>query len=599
MVAVPPKPDLPAPVKLAANNVLLAVYAPFGTDPVLSSYPDGTTRTLAQHPLLKALLQVAASGAYVTALIDRFDDNTYLIDIPAGRPAGMTVTSRWKQDMSSPKTLAGFLRYAHLAQPKAAIVLALEGHGAGFLPDLDFSKLSSASVTNGGVRGPIEWRISPKGGVPVAAEGSPVLPQGSPMLPQGSPMLPQGSPMLPANHMPLSTWGLGAALKEAIASGVPRLPVIHFNNCFNMSAEVMHTVAPYADYATGYPNYNFFTAGAAYPAVFAKLASAVTADAAQLAAWFADANAAFLRAKGNHPTLGSVVPLARMQAVAERIDDLADALLAVLRAPLGAAHRQSTLDKIQLAITNAQQFDTVSGYTLETPDELTDIDSLADQLSKQDYGTFPVVDAAIKLRATLAGMLRYADIGRPWVDTAVVWDFTLKPLAMNILCPDPLRKGEWDWRSPYYLDVNPDPTLPRVQPNIIDFVKVTDWVDFIIEYHKETKFVGLRPAAIPEFPVFNARFVPTDPLKPGSTPAPAPTGPAGGARTSGGSTQQTGTHGTHVGAGQGATSAAPQAPALLRPRAAPGDDGASAGTTGSNAPGDGKGETKGDAAASD
>jgi hypothetical protein len=99
---------------------------------------------------------------------------------------------------------------------------------------------------------------------------------------------------------------------------------------------------------------------------------------------------------------------------------------------------------------------------------------------------------------------------------------------MNIFLPDPLRKGLWDWRSPYYLDVNPDPTRPRVQPHIIDFVKITDWVDFIIEYHKDVPFVGLLPAEIPEFPVFNARFEPPKrPNDPGQSYPPGQTGQTG------------------------------------------------------------------------
>jgi hypothetical protein len=93
--------------------------------------------------------------------------------------------------------------------------------------------------------------------------------------------------------------------------------------------------------------------------------------------------------------------------------------------------------------------------------------------------------------------------------SGIVWDFGSDALAMNIFLPDPLLRGLWDWRSPFYLDINPDPNKPRVQPHIIDFVKVTDWVDFIIEYHKESReWVRLLPAAIPEFPVFNASFDP-------------------------------------------------------------------------------------------
>jgi hypothetical protein len=96
-------------------------------------------------------------------------------------------------------------------------------------------------------------------------------------------------------------------------------------------------------------------------------------------------------------------------------------------------------------------------------------------------------------------------------------------LAMNIFLPDPALQGLWDWRAPFYLEVNPDPTRPRIQPHIIDFVKVTDWVDFIIEYHKDVAFNALLPALLPVFPTFNAAFkpqrVPTTPPinQPGQT----------------------------------------------------------------------------------
>ena len=71
-----------------------------------------------------------------------------------------------------------------------------------------------------------------------------------------------------------------------------------------------------------------------------------------------------------------------------------------------------------------------------------------------------------------------------------------------------------------------------MQPHIIDFVKVTDWVDFIIEYHKDVPFVGLLPAEIPEFPVFNANFEPPRPQPgkpndPGQSYPPEQTGETG------------------------------------------------------------------------
>ena len=65
-----------------------------------------------------------------------------------------------------------------------------------------------------------------------------------------------------------------------------------------------------------------------------------------------------------------------------------------------------------------------------------------------------------------------------------------------------------------------------MQPHIIDFVKVTDWVDFIIEYHRESQEpVRLLPARIPQFPVFQRQ------LRPEAVPPAPPCGrkPGGGA----------------------------------------------------------------------
>lgn len=485
------------------KSVTLAVFAPFGTDETLSTFPDGTSEDLAQHPLFENLLKVAEQGAHVLALIDRAGHDTMLVRIPAGQPDAVTVESRWKQDMSSPNTLMGLLHEAWLWQPDSALVLAMEGHGAGYLPEIDRRKLSMLNITD---NGKVVWKIGITNESPTLPLGSPILPLGSPILPLGSPILPLGSPILPMNHMPISTWGMGKALKDAQAAGVPKLAAIHFNNCFNMAVELLHTIAPFADYAVGYPNYNFFTAGAAYPGVFAQLNAAGTTASQQLALWFAEGNHAVLAAKGNHPTAGCAIHLAAMHDVTEKLDDLADALLAALRtAPDAGVVR----DEIKQAIIRAQQYDTEAGFALETPDELTDLCSFAQELIAANLpANYNIASLAQALADALEDVKVYGDDDRPWIDPSVRWNFSAPALAMNIILPDPLLHGLWDWRSPYYLDVNPDPAKPAVQPAIIDFLQVTDWVDFLIEYHKDTPFFGLLPAAIPEFPVFNATFVP-------------------------------------------------------------------------------------------
>ncbi len=501
---LPEKPGNAEPT----DSILFAVYAPFGTDETLSTYPDGSSQTLAQHPLYQGLLKVAALGIHVAALIDRVGDDTWLVEIEAGQPAEAKITSRWKQDMAAPANLAGFLRHVHQRHPNSAIVLSMEGHGAGYLPEIDRRQLSLSNLTN---NGQFEWRLGAAAGAPVLPTGSPLLPTGSPLLPTGSPLLPTGSPLLPSNHMPLSTWGLGAGLKAALDAGVPKLAVIHFANCFNMSVEVLHTVAACADYAAGYPNYDFFTAGAAYPDAFAKLAQQGSGTAQDLALAFAQGNRKILEAKGNHPTIGCAVRLERLHEIAERVDDLSDALLAAMRGARDATARQVVVQRIRSAIVIAQQYDTEAGFQLETPDELTDLCSFANALLGFDFRPQPVHAAALALKSALQGIKVYGSNDQPWVaaGSGITWNFSSPHLAMNIFLPDPLLRGLWDWRSPFYLDVNPDPAKPPVQPHIIEFVKVTDWVDFIIEYHKESQeWVRLLPAKIPEFPVFNASFDP-------------------------------------------------------------------------------------------
>jgi len=475
-------------------GVTLAVYAPFGTDAVLSSYPGVNPLSINQHPLVINLVEVSKRGVNVSALIDLYHDDTWLVEISASKPTSLKITSRWKQEMDAINTLSGFLRYTAQRRPGTALVLALEGHGAGYLPEIDLSQLNTANLTQ---NGSIEWHIT-------EGEGAPLLPMGSPLLPMGSPLLPMGSPLLPVNHMPLSSYGLGKALKDALAgSGVP-LGVMHFNNCFNMSVELLHTVAPHAEFATGYMNYNFFTSGESYPAVFGKLQVAGAASTEQLALWFAQANDALLASKSHHPTTGGVVKLSRLPLIAKRIDALAIALVTALTSATAAA-RPGVVERIRSAIARAQQYDTVPTPKLDSPDELTDIRSLATELLSFTVNPVQVQKAAKDLLAATTGIKAYGAKASPWTAPEVLWDFSRADLAMNILCPDPALRGLWDWRSPFYLQVNQDPAAPLVQPQVIDFLKTTAWVQFIIEYHKDVPFVGILPAAIPDYPIFNRK----------------------------------------------------------------------------------------------
>ena len=502
------------------DSIALAVYAPFGTDPTLSRYPGQKQRPVGQHPLVQSLAKVAALGFHVHALIDLVGDDSHVVEFDAGRTTP-TIVSAWKQDMASPRALAGFLRHVQARRPYSAVVLALEGHGAGFLPDLDTSQLTTERVTD---KGQIEWRTAGDGSIPLPT-GSPILPTGSPILPTGSPILPTGSPILPAGPLPMSTHGLGEALRLATGGGKRPLAVVHFNNCFNMSLEVLHTIAPCADFAAGYCNYNFFTSGQSYPNAFAGWLNKGPRTRRGLAKWFAQANHAKLKAKGNHPTVGSVIPLAQVNSVARRLDRLAQELTRLLEVPDRAA-RRDVLEKIRTAIRAARQYDTVPGYALGWPDQLTDVAGLAHSLAQQAFTGGNVHALAQALLTSLQGVKQYGDDDAPWMDLAVRWDFAPEALAMNVFLPDPGLQGVWDWRSPYYLERSPAPGKPAIQPHVIPFLRQTRWIEFIVEYHKRVRFVGLLPALAPIFPVFQPRF---DPKNPNATP-PVPGRPGGPGR---------------------------------------------------------------------
>jgi hypothetical protein len=345
-------------------------------------------------------------------------------------------------------------------------------------------------------------------------------------LPVFSSVLPVFSSVLPAVDLPLSTAGLAAALRLSQRQGVPKPAVIHFNNCFNMSVEHLHSVAPHADYAAGYANYNFFTSGTAYPLVFRRLRQAGVATRETLAHWFADENGQMLRAKGNHPTIGSVVRLSRLREIAQCVDALASALITALR-PANAAQRPAVLAKVQAAVTQAQKYDTVPGYALASPDQVSDLGSFATELLKHDFGSVPVHAAATALRNALSGVKRYGDADRPWVDMSTTYDFSDASLAMNVFMPDPDRKGVWDWRSPFYMAAKLPPGSPNREARPIDFLTGTHWIDFIDEYHKDLNVFALLPALAPRFPVFNQRFDPKNPGGPGNGQPAGPKNPDG------------------------------------------------------------------------
>jgi len=524
-----------------AGSVVFAVYAPIGTDPMLSRHPRAQQPPIETHPLTRALRDVAACGVHVSALIDLYDDDTWLVEIPAGVPAQASILSTWKQDMSAPQALAGFLRRTHQRFGDATPVLAIEGHGGAFVPDIDFNRLTPASTTQATSTTPptqVHW-IGNGGGSTFGSGADPSLPMNSPVLPMNSPVLPMNSPVLPAGRLPMSTWALGEALRLAVREhGVPHPALIHFNNCFNASVELLHTVAPWTEFATGYANYDFYTAGAAYPAVFQWLRAQGSAPAEALARRFAEANRDTIHLAPHQPSIGATVPLSRMKRIAAAIDALARALVSDLRAPAHADRERARMAVRDAAIASPH-YDSEPGVALGVPDQFIDVAGFALALAASYPGT-PVVQAAQALASVLAGLWVYGDKDSPYMDLTVRWDFSNRRLGLNLFFPDPDLRGLWDWRSPYYLSGRVDPSRPPAQRHVIPFLaeragQSPPWVEFIVAYHETTPFRALLAAKPFFFPLSGGAkgyrpppAPPEPPLRPGAKGDPKPGQPSTG-----------------------------------------------------------------------
>jgi hypothetical protein len=198
-----------------------------------------------------------------------------------------------------------------------------------------------------------------------------------------------------------------------------------------------------------------------------------------------------------------------MEGIADGVDRLSDALLKALQSAT-PADRPQVVAMIRQAILDAQQYDSEPGWDLEAPDQLTDLCSFAATLQKQAVGYPTIQSEAASLVKLLSGIKAYGDNDVPWLDDTdkIRWDFRADTLAMNIFLPDPLRDGVWDWRSTYYVEVNPNQSDPPLQRGVIDFLKNTTWVDFLVEYHKEVPFRSFHLGSIPPLPGYNPRAEP-------------------------------------------------------------------------------------------
>jgi hypothetical protein len=477
----------------AHRAITLAVFAPL--DKEMSHYPTQRSQLpdINASDVVRRLFEVSKKNVHVTALIDRTENCSWQIDIPPNGPMQITLLNKI-DDMSDPRHLSDLVHRAMTANPSAQVALCLEGHGAGYVPDVDTRRLTEQAMASLNQSGVVRWQILNES----------LTPDGRPILPMVHPVS-SAAPAMVANLGVLSTWGIGDALGRARARPdveKRKIAVIHFNNCFNMAVEVLHTVAPHAHYAVGYMNYNFFSACESYPAVFEKLRAMSNPRVSDLATLFAEHNRLALKRpsasdNNENPTTGAVIALRRMPGIAEAINAFAKQLIDALPEP-------KNVQLIQGGIEASQQYDTGGDgspspekeWALEVPDQLTDIRHFAKLMSERAKSIPNLAAAAHTLYTALDGIKQYGEEGRPWVGRGAYWSFKDTPLAMNIFCPDPSRTGLWDWRAPYYLLGN-EPTLL----NVIPFLASNAWVQFIIEYHRNKRFKKYLPIEIARYPM--------------------------------------------------------------------------------------------------
>lgn len=486
------------------SGLTLIVFAPFGADAELSTYPDGYSQALMQHPLMTRLWAISERGVNVVALIDRYGDDTYLVEMPACGPHCLRIESVWKQDMGSFRSLRGLLQHASKRYPHSRMILSMEGHGAGFWPDVDVTHL--APNNDNSYQQKIKWQLdddenaTPKD----AATGngvdlSSVLPTKGGVLPTKGGVLPTKGGVLPTKGgvlpgAPISTFGMGRALYEAIAHGLPKLELIYFNNCFNFTIELLNTLVGTAKYAVGFPSYNFFTSGEALQHALDHN-QVLSWSAKELAERFVHANQDVLRLRDGHPTIGGLVSLDEIPTITGLVNQLGDTLISLLPAKV---------DDIQQAIVSALQYDASGDFNLDgSDDDISDLHNFAGALANGPaFVDTPVQGIAAQLHTLTQPIKIYGEVAHPWVAPTKVWDYR-GDIGLSIFLPDPQRQGLLDWRTPYYMDDGPS----LLQPNLIRFL-TTDapqWVAFLRKYHEGVPAVNFKPVRRLVYPVFNLK----------------------------------------------------------------------------------------------
>jgi hypothetical protein len=301
-------------------------------------------QTMPPNPHMRLVIFKDGSAAGDTAIFVRNPGATRLSQVnptPAdfiGWPAGAAP----ELDSGAVSTLRNFITWARDAYPGSPqSMLSIVGHGGGWSPDFlsTAQPRGRALVQSGGGRGLA---------IDLSANGR------------------AGSSLSTRNT-------------SEVFAGLGRFDLLFFDACLMAMAESLYEVYPYADYLVA--GENLLWSQFPYEEYLAPTALTDTTTGRELAAHIVASYNAPVRP--DEPFVIAGFASAELPAVAQRVDELAAALLNVLNGPAPNANAATT--KLRAAYAASQKLDYDSSLSIEANEGYVDLVDLAQKLMLPEF----------------------------------------------------------------------------------------------------------------------------------------------------------------------------------------------------------------------
>jgi hypothetical protein len=315
---------------------------------------------------------------------------------------GQTIWPWPVDNLGDSSNLAAFLIAAQRAYPNAGqVILSLVGHGGGWSPPA--------------LGGQPSGHVGQPGGDPLGG-----------MLWDNNP----GSS--------LSTPELGTALRVSKAATERDIDLLFLDACNMAMAEVAYEVRDSARYLLASPNWKW--TGFPYDR---HLAAAGSGDILEIGQTWLSNEAAYMSSFADEPFTYSLVNLAEIKTIRERLDDLAQALMR----PNGPLTTDAGRAAVLAAFATADRFDSNQDGVLNLEDNYIDLLSFTYALAAQFPNDTTVTNAANTLIGSLNMAIKAQESksGTPWRYPRNPWNWNnMGGLSIYL----PIHQD--DWRRRYY-----------------------------------------------------------------------------------------------------------------------------------------------------